>query len=61
MQGIFRFTLQNYRAELILVNNGSSDNTKGQIDGKLKIINRKSVIKLVNLNFNKVMESILKV
>ena len=46
--------LQNYRAELILVNNGSSDNTKGQIEQEIK--NNKSsnaVIKLVNLNFNK--------
>ena len=32
--------LQNYRAELILVNNGSTDNTKGQIEQELKIINR---------------------
>ena len=32
--------LQNYRAELILVNNGSSDNTKGQIEQEIKIINR---------------------
>ena len=46
--------LQNYSAELILVNNGSTDNTKSQIEHAIK--NNKlsnAVIKLVNLNLNK--------
>ena len=54
MQGIFRFTSSKLSCRLILVNNGSSDNTKGQIEQEIK--NNKSsnaVIKLVNLNFNK--------
>ena len=46
--------IQNYRAELILVNNGSTDNTKNRIEQEIK--NNKSsnvVIKLVDLNLNK--------
>jgi len=46
--------LQNYNAELILVNNGSTDNTKSQIEHEIR--NNKSsraVIKLVNLSLNK--------
>lgn len=45
--------IQNYRAELILVNNGSTDNTKNQILGEIKNNNSpNAIIRLVDLNYN---------
>jgi len=49
-----KLPIKNYKAELILVNNGSTDNTKSQILNMIKYNNKKSiVIKLVDLKKNK--------
>ena len=46
--------IQNYRAELILVNNGSTDNTKNRIQQEIKNNTSSNVvIKLVDLHLNK--------
>ena len=48
-----KLPFENYKAELILVNNGSNDDTKNQINIAIKNnISENVVIKLVNLDKN---------